>query len=1235
MKKHLILWITKLLLVFFLCFTFSNAIADDPDWDWIDTAIEANYATDPNIHNLKIVSIDSISSSWSNIDTISYKLPDNLIFDWLSTDTLLDFEKSWFIAFESIPEWSQYWENYYYSWSWLSWTVVYSWSTNLDWDDFYWFSGSIATINTWTNIVSLIIDWNDWRYYWLKLIHKDFPEMDRLIYLWMSHVDITPPVCSILLSWENHEQSNYSWREHFWPIYLAQGTWSTPYTDSGTISVYWNWTLSNTSIKWSNISLQCASNYNLSFSWVFITKIIWTWSIYLNWNGFSWTSSYLFENSWINSFTWAIMYTWSNLSVIGSGYTISSTWSSDLWQIFIYWSWDVLVDNCSSYSISNSWSISLNWTSLNYTRNNFIWTNSYYQWVAQIPNFSANSSSLIWGADTIVFESWSTINENLNQIFYVDWGWLEKINNIFEIYNIENLNFTCKEFNPYWISNWINFSSIINSSWSIKNIQILSSATVNASVSIDWSIWSGSIIISWLNGNTNNQIFTWWSLPINWTWSNLIITWSWDIFSIQLSWSWWESKIELNTWSIKIVNCNEEIYVSWDWDSLTWYVAWNVTFWDISLFTWANLIYPWLYVRKTIWNISPNTTAPSSFNISIADNLSWFNSTWNLITFYTWSILSNIAWSWSLSIPSWNIKDSWSCNFLDSIENDESDDLYNCNWYSPNFVFTDKNQLTTKINLRDKSWNTFTCQSPETNIDNHRAYVWSSLTENILTFWTDIFPWNPITYYFELDSTKNEDWVSTPNNTNNTYIRKSDFKISKILYIPSSWSTWSWFEIINWFYYEKWINFLVNETMPQITQSNLPIHFKVDSSIDLMSWSTLLSWINLVAWDKLKLIYSFQDLAWNWNEKTTQVLENSKNYMKVLWNINTNFETIRWSSGIQVFNINAQYQNLINDFKTNLWNIDNVWNSTAIIGNLFEIENSQTDNEIIYKNNWDIVLYWSMNNISGIWNKRVLDLRSQDKAITIWAENWNIYIDSDYLLSSSWNLVIISTKHWTSNYSKWNIFIKENVQVIQSNLIADWSVLSYAIVNYWAWAKIKSLFSFWERKALFRNQLIIEWSSISKNTIWGNDEDQCPSMIYWNNNICDIVDNDLRTYITAMYDLHFLREYYPSISKIEFSPGINVVSPIWHLINQFDNISSLDSALWPALQDLIVTHTVSDLNNINDPNFEHLKSLWEEFTLNDYWDYPVILKPIKPSKEMKFYKGNWTINIEGSNNSQF
>ena len=348
---HLLFWIFSIWLFAASCDTSDPNW--DPDWDNVINLIEQAENTNRCIHNNKLESVSGIPNSWWTWwYTIEYNLPDNFFIEWV--DSSVDLEKSWFIAFDDYVQWEKYWENYTYSWSWLSGSIVYTWSISKIWSVFYPFTWAVANYNS-TWFVSLDISWDDNKYYWLILEHTNMPESDRLIYIGRAKIDSVPPVCSIMLYWWEHEQVSNSWEENQWNIYLAKKTKSWSFTWTWNISVYstW-WVLFNSYISWETISMQCDWWFDLSFSWKFITKMFNTWSITLLWNWMSSISDYLFEDSWLSSFAWSKIYTWWSLSIIWSWNSINLSWNV-VWlsTVYFYWDWEINVNNCSSYSLAS------------------------------------------------------------------------------------------------------------------------------------------------------------------------------------------------------------------------------------------------------------------------------------------------------------------------------------------------------------------------------------------------------------------------------------------------------------------------------------------------------------------------------------------------------------------------------------------------------------------------------------------------------------------------------------------------------------------------------------------------------------------------------------------------------------------------------------------------------------------------------------------------------------------
>jgi hypothetical protein len=160
-------------------------------------------------------------------------------------------------------------------------------------------------------------------------------------------------------------------------------------------------------------------------------------------------------------------------------------------------------------------------------------------------------------------------------------------------------------------------------------------------------------------------------------------------------------------------------------------------------------------------------------------------------------------------------------------------------------------------------------------------------------------------------------------------------------------------------------------------------------------------------------------------------------------------------------------------------------------------------NVSLYQKAWN----WTADTLYMTWNYTLPSLWPTwiETIIVDW---WDVIIWSD-ITKILWKVkTIIALKK--SDWTKWNIWIKHNIQFIWATLIADRSVLS------WDWT------TYYTDTNSATNQLFIKWSVISYNTIWWSSKNHviCP---YYITTICDLVNS-------RRYDFNHFRSYINWIS---------------------------------------------------------------------------------------------------------
>jgi len=141
---------------------------------------------------------------------------------------------------------------------------------------------------------------------------------------------------------------------------------------------------------------------------------------------------------------------------------------------------------------------------------------------------------------------------------------------------------------------------------------------------------------------------------------------------------------------------------------------------------------------------------------------------------------------------------------------------------------------------------------------------------------------------------------------------------------------------------------------------------------------------------------------------------------------------------------------------------------------------------------------------------------------TIIVKNWNLIIEKDNIKWFTWKpLWIIVLQDWYNvknkpSSTKWNIYVNNNVKIINAVIYSDWAFRS-ADVN-WNSYDFNNL----------EDKLILNWSLFSRNTIWGSVKITGSYKIPW-----DIETSDWD--LAKEYDLNLVRKV-PEVCFDENNP---------------------------------------------------------------------------------------------------
>lgn len=309
-------------------------------------------------------------------------------------------------------------------------------------------------------------------------------------------------------------------------------------------------------------------------------------------------------------------------------------------------------------------------------------------------------------------------------------------------------------------------------------------------------------------------------------------------------------------------------------------------------------------------------------------------------------------------------------------------------------------------------------------------------------------------------------------NVNTNCLEETVSYYFKWSFINDDW--WSWFETIkndnnNYFCPDSW-KFSIH-----LKSDNIPNAFFEDFVItnenDL--WYIVLK-IEDVNWDEVEIdervIFSSMKLSVSWNVNFKPNINDEFWWWSINQQYTSNINFIDYN--IWVWKIYSQIKKNIykitraEEWSTNLYNINNfLWN------NLFDYSWQNTWFISNSSNKWQIlnIWYWS-GEIEVDWEKHV---------IVKWG---NIYIKNDIYNNPNNDesiLTIIALRDKNNPENWWNIYIDPYVTNIDAVLIAEGSIMSYNWSTTLNSTNVNSV-------NLLRNQLLIYWSIISRNTIWNN-----------------------------------------------------------------------------------------------------------------------------------------------------
>lgn len=919
------------------------------------------------------------------------------------------------------------------------------------------------------------------------------------------------------------------------------------------------------------------------------------------------------ENSWFMAFS-----TWWFLNFLDS-WVPTETWTwinnNQTWSRIAWFTWWVL----RLIDYSSSWSL--------------VWTGTYtWNITPQWPNrlsvtINTDTDNRYVFFKIIDYEIWDPTKKYTRYIYL----WLASVDVTKPVCSI--------------ITSWIDHEQ---RTWTwIENVWW----------DVSWNTWT---ILSMLWTWTDISIYTWSTIHHTYTW-DLVRTFTWYV-------PWDTSKwIKLNAtykdnlgW---IHYSKYSILESTDWAIYDQYLLNQVatsTLWtipSIKIFNYSNTIctlsssetctnqndkYNNKKVYLKVWDRAWNTNICSSLISKVDNNYPSIivNSVKDYLLndftfFWDWYIKTNQWYSLNIDLDDFRVNYQnilWITNFENPSEW--------VSWIKPSDFSLDKIFYCWKKLDDCKNEIISLAENNDPLLDNYiYSSTWGTSSWVFASWYWDIS--SPTWIFFRKDAYFTNTWIVI----SSTWISISSESWSTIREILMS-NSWTYLSTSTW---------LIQINTDSIWINNLNGTWFVNTEYDPLT-PKFLSWAN-INWIAALKVYSlayedwwvspgdFFHIAFNFKDKAWNIVPTLRQWLtivwqllaKVLWNVQINQNSFIDDPNVQVFSQPSSIKEVLALMKNNIRN--ELTNSS--VASSWILVNSLDDLSWFKFNYWDEEIYVvrASDIVFWKWTNWTLNLTSSWKNITIVSYWWNIVINSKYLYSEN-DLTLVAfidpnLQETRVVESQWNILINPNTLAIKSFLISEWSLLSYANINDWSESKIEILLNFNSRKTLFRNQLLIDWSITSYNTIWWYINKECPSAIYWLDNTCDIskFDVDNVTTLSLAYDLHYLRMFTWWTGNIVNLSDIRILNEndiwSWHTaIRSTQVFNWIRSSVWWVSFDEIGDWTILEstplIKWINDWTITDAPEIFEDIAknLSTLVVYPIIIKSEVPDSDIKIFNGN-------------
>lgn len=644
--------------------------------------------------------------------------------------------------------------------------------------------------------------------------------------------------------------------------------------------------------------------------------------------------------------------------------------------------------------------------------------------------------------------------------------------------------------------------------------------------------------------------------------------------------------IDNNTITHNFSRVNRELSGDVDFESDKWYREYNWDyindFWDDKIcdnvWNCINLSTPWFRVVANVYNLNKSWK-----DISTGSKISNYNSKheseftlkdeyWNYITPVNW--VKNIEISnkftntlWLNQITSEATRNKWdwvwfefkNLNGHDLIAFDKDGNQFKSfSWnltkaldlkewvYKINLksAVPTYSQYTEKTHWNNLYWNSWSAKLSLNDLVikstwiNGQIWIWEEDTdivntdidfefEPVLTFWIDdmypIIEWQRKNLTLTI---KEENWVSkydliTNIKSNNWFININDLKFDT----GTTWSDWNiiidendldWNQKGELSFIPKTSGWIENDNTKIALFSNLKyvVSWLLSKEVSLPWIQTWLSlyWI----YDESNLDYSnddwiiFAEIDIKWITQTNNALWD-QNWD---WATTTDNNTYDDFSKIELIDIKRDINKNVTDLVRGIEWINSEEKDYTIQSFNF---NDIPDNSWVKLKWWDVIYFKNKNISLNCWETLENCEISWKKTIVI--ENWTLTINSDMYYKNSSSILGIILIWNTSNWDKSQLLINEEITNGVWVVYSDGPVMS--VNKLWNKYYTDREVSEWKLK----NQLLWEWSFITRNTVWGSIKSdwECP---YWTphyENWCDLENSQA-------YDLIYLRRYATSSS---------------------------------------------------------------------------------------------------------